>query len=51
MWAAGNNRVDALELLVRHGAYLNIKNNVSKTCVSDVVFVDCSDVRGVWRVW
>ena len=49
--AAFNNSVDALELLVRHGADINIKNNVSKTCVSDVVFVDCSDVRGVWRVW
>ena len=51
MLAAGSNSVDALELLVRHGADVNIKNNVSKTCVSDVVFVDCSDVRGVWRVW
>ena len=51
MYAAVNNSVDALELLVRHGADVNIKNNVSKTCASDVVFVDCSDVRGVWRVW
>ena len=49
--AANSYSVDALELLVRHGADINIKNNVSKTCASDVVFVDCSDVRGVWRVW
>ena len=51
MEAANNNSVDALELLVRHGADLNLKTDVSKTCASDVVFVDCSDVRGVWRVW
>ena len=51
MEAAYRNSVDALELLVRHGADLNIKDKVSKTCASDVVYVDCSDVRGVWRVW
>ena len=48
-WAANDNRVEAMQFLVTHGADPNIKTNVSENSGGSVVHIACSDVGcGVW---
>ena len=48
MEAAGNNRVEAMVLLLDRGADINHKDNVSVTRVAIGVTIVCSSVCGMW---
>ena len=48
MYAARNNQVEAIVLLLDRGADTNLKNEVSVTSVANGVTIVCSSVWGMW---